>query len=74
MESIDSYNVGMKFTRLPFRHIVTNAFDQVLEFAVVYPGSQHCFDEVFIFTINLHWWCYGGEGRAGTSITQGLSS
>jgi hypothetical protein len=55
MESINSFTLGMNFSRLPFRHIITNPFDQVLEFAVAYLGDQDCFNEVFVFTINLNW-------------------
>jgi hypothetical protein len=43
-------------SRLPFRHIVTNPFIQVLEFAAAYLGVQDFFNKVFIFTINLNWW------------------
>jgi uncharacterized protein YwlG (UPF0340 family) len=54
MESINSFTVGMKFSRLPLRHTITNPLDQVLEFAAVYLAVQDCFNEVFVFTINLN--------------------
>jgi hypothetical protein len=60
MELINSFTVGMKFSRLPLRHTITNPLDQVLEFAAVYPAVQDCFDEVLVFAINLNWqWWIG---------------
>jgi hypothetical protein len=38
MESINCLTLRMKFSRFPVRHIVTNPFDQILEFAAVYSG------------------------------------
>jgi hypothetical protein len=55
MESINSFTLGVKFCRLPFRHIITNLIDKVLKFAAVYVGVQDCFDKVWDFTINLDW-------------------
>jgi hypothetical protein len=60
MESINRLTLRMKFSRLLFRHIIADPFDQVLEFPVVYLGVQDCFDEVFIFAINPNrWWWIG---------------
>jgi hypothetical protein len=56
VESVNRFTLGMKFSRLPFRHIVTNPFDQILEFVAVYPEVQDCFDKVFVFAINLNRW------------------
>jgi hypothetical protein len=53
IESVNRITLGMKFSRLPFRHIIINPFDQILEFAAVYLGDQDCFDKVFMFAINL---------------------
>jgi hypothetical protein len=41
-------------SRLLFWYIITNLFNQILEFVVVYLGVQDCFNKVFIFTINLN--------------------
>jgi hypothetical protein len=54
MESVNCFTLRMIFSRLLFWHIVTNPFDQILEFAVMYLRVQDCFDKVFIFTINLN--------------------
>jgi hypothetical protein len=60
MESINSVTLRITFYRLPLRHIITNALDQVLEFAVVYAGGPDCLDKVFIFAMNLNWqWWIG---------------
>jgi hypothetical protein len=54
IESVNHFTLGMIFSRFPFWHIMTKPFDQILELAAVYPGVQDCFDEVFIFTIDLN--------------------
>jgi hypothetical protein len=67
MEWINSFTLAMKFSRLPYRYIITDPFDQVLEFVVVYPGVQDYFDKVFIFAINLKQWL-SRRGSNGCTI------
>jgi hypothetical protein len=37
-ESINCFTPRMEFSRFPVRHIITNPFNQILEFAAVYVG------------------------------------
>jgi hypothetical protein len=38
MESINCFSLRITFSRFPIGYIITNPFDQILEFAVVYSG------------------------------------
>jgi hypothetical protein len=60
MELVNHFTLGMKFSRFPLQYIVTNPFDQILEFAAIYLGVQDCFDKVLILAINLNWWWWVG--------------
>jgi hypothetical protein len=54
LEFINTFTIGMKFNRFPFRHIISNPLDPVLKLVAVYTGVQDCFDTVFIFAISLN--------------------
>jgi hypothetical protein len=40
MKSVNCFTLGMKFGGFPIGHIITDPFNQILEFAAMYPGVQ----------------------------------